>query len=162
MVETCVLRRQLYYTNFHWNRLIILIVIVQIPWKVLVVLARCKPNLLLFDRLFTKFVLKPSSFHLWWKAGTCPLSVKTNTDKFTGLRAETPARRNSAKTVKHGGQDFVYGVLFVTLLAFGAKTPVNFTAKCFWYCTSLHIRLRIFFWSHCHRGERSFENVNLP
>jgi len=26
----------------------------------------------------------------------------------------------------------------------------------------LHIRLRIFFCSHCHRGERSVENVNLP
>ena len=50
MVETCVLRRQLYYTNFHWNRFIILIVIEQIPWKVLVVSARCKPNLLLFDQ----------------------------------------------------------------------------------------------------------------
>jgi len=57
------------------------------------------------------------------------LSVKVNTGKFTGLRAETPARRNSAKTEKHCGKTFVYGVLFVTLLAFGAKTPVNCTAK---------------------------------
>jgi len=61
------------------------------------------------------------------------LGAKTNTGKFTGLRAETPARQNSAKTVKHGGNDFVYGVLFVTLLAFGAKTLVNFTAK--WFCS---------------------------
>ena len=60
------------------------------------------------------------------------LSVKANTGKFTGLRAETSARRNSAKTAKHGGKDFVYGVLFVTLVAFGAKTPVNCTAK--WFC----------------------------
>ena len=64
------------------------------------------------------------------------LSAKANTGKFTGLRAETPARRNSAKTAKHGGKDFVYGVLFVTLLAFGAKTPVNRTAKWFCCCTS--------------------------
>jgi len=64
------------------------------------------------------------------------LSAKANTGKFTGLRVETPARRNSAKTAKHGGKDFVYGVLFVTLLAFGAKTPVNCTAKCFCSCTS--------------------------
>jgi len=64
------------------------------------------------------------------------LSATANTGKFTGLRAETPARRKSAKTVKHGGKDFVYGVLFVTLLAFGAKTPVNCTAKWFCCCTS--------------------------
>jgi len=64
------------------------------------------------------------------------LSVKANTGKFTGLRAETPARRNSAKTAKHIGKDFVYGVLFVTLLAFGEKTPVNCAAKWFYYCTS--------------------------
>jgi len=64
------------------------------------------------------------------------LSAKDNTGKFTGLRAETPARRNSAKTAKDGGKDFVYGVLFVTLLAFGAKTPVNCTAKWFCYCPS--------------------------
>ena len=64
------------------------------------------------------------------------LSAKANTGKFTGLRAEKPARRNSAKTVKHCGKDFVYGVLFVTLLAFGAKTPVDCTAKCFCCCTS--------------------------
>ena len=41
------------------------------------------------------------------------LSAKANTGKFTGLRAETPARRNSEKTAKHSGKDFVYGVLFV-------------------------------------------------
>jgi len=57
------------------------------------------------------------------------LSAKANTGKFTELRAETPARRNSAQTAKHSGKDFVYGVLFVKLLAFGAKTPVNCTAK---------------------------------
>jgi len=38
--------------------------------------------------------------------------------------------------VKKVDKDFVYGVLFVTLLAFGAKTPVNCTAKWFYYCTS--------------------------
>jgi len=64
------------------------------------------------------------------------LSAKANTGKFTGLRAETPARRSSAKTAKYSGKDFVYGVLFVTLLAFGAKTPVNCTAKWFCCCTS--------------------------
>jgi len=64
------------------------------------------------------------------------LSAKANTDKFTGLRAETTVRRNSAKTVKRGGKDLVYGVLFVTLLAFGAKTPVICTAKWFCCCTS--------------------------
>jgi len=45
------------------------------------------------------------------------LSAKVNTGKFTGLRAETPARRNFAKTTKPGGTDFACGVLFVTLLA---------------------------------------------
>jgi len=64
------------------------------------------------------------------------LSAKANTGKFTGLRVETPARRNSAKTAKHGGKDFVYGVLFATLLAFSVKTPVNSTAKWFCCCTS--------------------------
>jgi len=64
------------------------------------------------------------------------LTAKANTGKFTGLRVETPAKRNSAKTAKHVGKDFVYGVLFITLLAFGAKTPVNCTAKCFCCCTS--------------------------
>jgi len=64
------------------------------------------------------------------------LSAKANTGKFTGLRAETPARRKFAKTEKHGGKDFVYGVLFVTLLAFSAKTSVNYTAKWFCCCTS--------------------------
>jgi len=53
------------------------------------------------------------------------LSTEDNTGKFTVLRAETPARRNSAKTPEYGDKDFVYGVLFVTLLAFGAKTPVH-------------------------------------
>jgi len=64
------------------------------------------------------------------------LSTKANTGKFTGLRAETPTRRNSEKTSKYGGKDFGYGVLFVTLLVFGAKTPVNCTAKWFYYYTS--------------------------
>ena len=64
------------------------------------------------------------------------LSAKANTGKFTGLRAETPARRNSAKTLKYCGKDFMYGVLFVTLLAFGVKTPVNCTEKWFCCCTS--------------------------
>jgi len=63
------------------------------------------------------------------------LSAKANTGQFTGLRAETPARRSSPKTAKYSG-NFVCGVLFVTLLAFGAKTPVNCTAKWFCCCTS--------------------------
>ena len=64
------------------------------------------------------------------------LSAKANTGKFTGLRAETPARRNSAETPKYSGKDFVYGVLFVTLLAFSVKTPVKCTGKWFCCCTS--------------------------
>jgi len=64
------------------------------------------------------------------------LSAKANKGKFSGLRAETPAKRSSAKTANHGGKDFVYGVLFVTLLAFSAKKPVYSTAKWFCYCTS--------------------------
>jgi len=64
------------------------------------------------------------------------LSAKANKGKFARLRAETPAKQNSAKTAKHGGKDFVYGVLFVTLMAFGAKNPVNRTAKWFCCCTS--------------------------
>ena len=64
------------------------------------------------------------------------LSARANTGKFTGLRAETPARRNSAKTAKYSGEDFVYGVLFVTLLVFVVKTPVNCTAECFCYYSS--------------------------
>jgi len=64
------------------------------------------------------------------------LSAKANTGKFTGLRAKTTARQNSAKTEKHCGMDFVCGILFVTLLAFGAKTPVNCTEKWFCCCTS--------------------------
>jgi len=35
-----------------------------------------------------------------------------------------------------GGKDFVCGDLFVTLLACGAKKPLNSTAKWFLYCTS--------------------------
>ena len=57
------------------------------------------------------------------------LSAKTNTGKFLGLRAEKPAKSNAAKTTKHSGKEFVYGVLFVTLVAFGAQKPVNRTAK---------------------------------
>jgi len=64
------------------------------------------------------------------------LSAKANKGKFAGLRADTPAKRNSAKTAKISGKDFVYGVLFVTLMAFGTKKPVNRTAKWFCYCTS--------------------------
>jgi len=51
------------------------------------------------------------------------LSAKANTGKFLGLRAEKPAKPNSPKTAKHSGKDFGYGVLFVTLVAFGAKKP---------------------------------------
>jgi hypothetical protein len=64
------------------------------------------------------------------------LSAKANTGKFSGLRAETPAKRSSAKTAKHGGKDLGYKVLSVTLLAYGAIKPVNRTAKWFCCCTS--------------------------
>jgi len=64
------------------------------------------------------------------------LSAKTNTGKFRGLCAEKPAKPNSPKTTKHSGKDFVYGVLFVTLVAFGAKKPLNLTAQWFSCCTS--------------------------
>jgi len=60
------------------------------------------------------------------------LSVKANRGKFLGLRAEKPDKPNSAKTAKHSGKDFAYGVLFVTLLAFGAKKTLNHTAQ--WFC----------------------------
>jgi len=63
-------------------------------------------------------------------------SVKKNTGKFFVLPAEKPGKSNSAKTAKHGGKDFVYGVLFVTLIAFSAKKPLNRTAKWFCCCTS--------------------------
>ena len=64
------------------------------------------------------------------------LSAKANTCKFLGLRAQKPAKSNSAKTTKHSGKDFVYGVLFVTLVAFCAKKPLNRTAQWFCCCTS--------------------------
>ena len=64
------------------------------------------------------------------------LSAKANKGKFAGLRAEKPAKPNFAKTAKHSGKDFVYGVLFVTLVAFGAQTPLNRTSKWFCCCTS--------------------------
>jgi len=63
------------------------------------------------------------------------LSTKANTCKFLGLRAKNPAIPNSAKTAKHSGKDFVNGVLFVTLVAFGAKKPLNRTAQWFSCCT---------------------------
>ena len=63
------------------------------------------------------------------------LNAKANTGKFPGPCAEKPAKPNSAKTAKHSGKDFVYGFLFVTLLALGAKKPLNRTAKWFYCCT---------------------------
>ena len=57
------------------------------------------------------------------------LSAKANKGKFAGLRAKKPAKANAAPTAKNSGKDFVYGVLFVTLVAFGAQTPLNRTAK---------------------------------
>ena len=57
------------------------------------------------------------------------LSAKANTGKFVGLRAEKPAKSNSEKTTDNSGKEFVYGVLFVTLLTFGAEKPLNHTAK---------------------------------
>jgi len=64
------------------------------------------------------------------------LSTKVNTSKFFGLHAEKPAEPNSSKTTKHSGKDFVYGVLFVTLLTLRAKKPLNRTMKCFYHYTS--------------------------
>jgi len=63
------------------------------------------------------------------------LSAKANTGKFLGLRAEKPAKPISSKTAKHDGKDFVYGVLFVMLMAFGAGKPLNHTAEWFYCCT---------------------------
>ena len=64
------------------------------------------------------------------------LSAKANKGKFAGLRAEKPARANTAPTTKNSGKDFVYGVLFVSLVVFGAQKPLNSTAKWFCCCTS--------------------------
>ena len=64
------------------------------------------------------------------------LSARANTGKFVGLRAVTPAKSSSTKTAKHSGKNFVYGVLFLTLLALNAKAPANCTAKWFCCCTS--------------------------
>jgi len=60
------------------------------------------------------------------------LSAKANKGKFAGLRAEKPARANAVPTTKNGGKDFVYGVLFVSLVVFGVQKPLNSTAK--WFC----------------------------
>jgi len=83
---------------------------------------------------------------------------QANIGKVSGLRAETPAKRSSAKTAKHGGKDFVYGVLFATLLAFGAKRTVNRTAKWFCCCTS---DCDYFYDLTGTEGEKSLEIVNL-
>jgi len=64
------------------------------------------------------------------------LSATANTSKFLRLLAENPVKPNSVKTAKHSGKDFVYGVLFVTLLAFGATKPLNHTAQWFYFYTS--------------------------
>ena len=64
------------------------------------------------------------------------LSATANTSKFLRLLAENPVKPNSVKTAKHSGKDFVYGVLFVTLVVFGAQKPVNRITKWFFYCTS--------------------------
>jgi len=64
------------------------------------------------------------------------LSAKANKGKFAGLRAEKPARANAAPTTKNSGKDFVYGVLFVSLVVFSAQKPLNSTAKWFCCCTS--------------------------
>ena len=55
------------------------------------------------------------------------LSAKANKGKFAGLRAEKPARANAAPTTKNSGKDFVYGVLFVSLVVFGVQKPLNST-----------------------------------
>ena len=44
------------------------------------------------------------------------LSVKANTGDFKGLRAVTPAKSNAAKSSKNSGNDFVYGVLFGSMM----------------------------------------------
>ena len=64
------------------------------------------------------------------------LSAKANKGKFAGLRAEKPARTNAAPTTKNSGKDFVYGVLFVSLVVLGVQKPLNSTAKWFCCCTS--------------------------
>ena len=51
------------------------------------------------------------------------LSAKANKGKFAGLRAEKPARANAAPTTKNSGKDFVYGVLFVSLVVFTMQKP---------------------------------------
>ena len=46
------------------------------------------------------------------------LSAKANTGDldFKELRAVTPAKSNTAKTIKHSSKDFVYGILFGSMM----------------------------------------------
>ena len=64
------------------------------------------------------------------------LSARANTGKFTGLRAETPARRNSAKTAKHGGKDFRVWGFVCHAAGFQCENTCKLHAKWFYYCTS--------------------------
>jgi len=52
--------------------------------------------------------------------------------EFAGLCAMTPAKPSVAKTSKNSSKDYVYSLLFVTLVAFSVKAPANLTSK--WYC----------------------------
>jgi len=87
------------------------------------------------------------------------LSAKANTGKFLGLRAEKPAKANATKDTKHSGKDFVYGVLFVTLVVFGAQKPVNRTAK--WFCCCISDCEYFYDLTGTDGGGRALENVNL-
>jgi len=62
------------------------------------------------------------------------LSAKTNTGKFLGLRVEKPAKADAAKTTKHSGKDFVYGVLFVEVKSWIIyfATPIIIESTVFW------------------------------
>jgi len=55
---------------------------------------------------------------LWSNSVTeaAALSAKANTGGFQGLRAVTPAKSNTAKTIKHSSKDFVYGILFGSMM----------------------------------------------
>jgi len=54
------------------------------------------------------------------------LSAKANTGDLKGLRAVTPAKANAAKTSKNSGKDFLYGVLFGSMMT---PTTKNLTVR---------------------------------
>jgi len=55
---------------------------------------------------------------LWSNSVTeaAALSAKANTGGFQGLRAVTPAKSNTANPIKNSGKDFMYGVLFGSVM----------------------------------------------